>query len=174
MMTPISSHLCDPTGEGKVRRTPMSPSRARWCTTLEVSPRAEDLNWEAINWRFSVVELRSYLTKVSSRWVSAALSEFLVTGDDEIVDLLVDTVKCLVDEFEIPRAEAVARVNHYWLPRQVLLDDGIVTHREGNYWARFIYYEEDTPFWKSEVDRSTWVPRPPPPADSPAWTISDQ
>ncbi|MFD1147304.1 hypothetical protein [Saccharothrix hoggarensis] len=99
------------------------------------------------------------------------MPEFLATGDDRIMELLTDTADAMAAEFGLSRAEAVARVNEYWSTRQDLLDDGLPTHEEAEYWASFIYYAEGTPFWRKDADRSAWRPRPAPAEDSGFWTV---
>jgi hypothetical protein len=88
------------------------------------------------------------------------MPEFLASGDAEIMELLSDTADVMVARFGLSRAEAVARLNDYWLTRQDLLDDGIATHEDAEYWASFIYYEDDTPFWREDADKSSWAVRP--------------
>lgn len=100
------------------------------------------------------------------------MREFLVTGDEDMMELLADTAEVMVTELGLSRAEAVARLNEYWSTRQRLLDSGLAGHETAGYWAFYIYYEEDTPVrgWRA-ADRSSWTAGPAPARDSRFWTI---
>lgn len=98
------------------------------------------------------------------------MSEFLPPATPEVRELFEETAVEMTELFGISRAEAVARINAQWEGREFLGENEVILHEDPYYWALFIYYR-DVKDWSPDADRSHWTPLPPPPADSPAWTL---
>ncbi|QDY78217.1 hypothetical protein [Streptomyces qinzhouensis] len=86
----------------------------------------------------------------------------------EFLDSIADD---MVAEFGVSRAEAVARINEQWHGQDLSDEDSLILHEEESYWAFVIYYGGKVPDWSPGADRTTWVPKPPPAADSGFWTV---
>jgi hypothetical protein len=93
-------------------------------------------------------------------------SQFLFDVPPELDDFFDDVVLEMMVIFDIPKAEAVARINRHWRGHKFRPDD-IVQHGLPAYWAEQIYYREV--FGAGRVDR---IPRPPPDRDSGCWTVA--
>jgi hypothetical protein len=59
--------------------------------------------------------------------------------------------------FPISRVEAVGRVNRQWRHVPYFGDDDIIFHETSEYWAKTIYYGDDSHWWHGE-DGLTPVP----------------
>lgn len=89
---------------------------------------------------------------------------------EDVDELLADIRDEMSRMLGLSDAEAVARINELWGAQDLSGEDEIILHEEGYYWALVIYYG-NVPDWSPDADRSSWPPRPAPPADSPNWTI---
>lgn len=90
---------------------------------------------------------------------------------EDVDALLADIRAEMSSVLGLSDAEAVARINEQWGALDLSGEDEIILHEDGYYWALAIYYGGDVPDWSPDADRSSWRPRPAPPADSPSWTI---
>jgi hypothetical protein len=104
------------------------------------------------------------------------MSGFLMAADEGMLEFF-SGIADVLQSFGISRAEAVARVNRVWGHRTFDPYPDLMCHEDAEYWAHGIYYIDGTndgttvPYWEEDPDRSTWQVVPPPPADSPAWTL---
>ncbi|MFI9785489.1 hypothetical protein ACIHEI_18620 [Kitasatospora sp. NPDC051984] len=104
------------------------------------------------------------------------MSEFLMKADEEMLEFFSEIADVL-QTFGISRAEAVARVNRAWGHRKFGPYPDLMCHEDPEYWAHGLYYDNGkddgglVPYWEENPDRSTWQIVPPPPDDSPAWTL---
>jgi hypothetical protein len=98
------------------------------------------------------------------------LTEFLPPATPDVLRLFSDTADEMTSLFGISRAEAVARINAKWEGRKFLRKDELMLNQDPYYWALFIFYGREVPGYR-DIDRSAWESAPPPPANSPNWTI---
>ncbi|WP_354643003.1 hypothetical protein [Kitasatospora camelliae] len=104
------------------------------------------------------------------------MSEFRLEADRRMQEYFSDIADEL-QKFGISRAEAVARVNAAWEGVEFEPYPDLVCHEDPEYWAHRFYYDNGrndnrpVPYWDEDADRSSWLIKPPPPADSPAWTL---
>jgi hypothetical protein len=61
-----------------------------------------------------------------------------------------EIVDDMMSLFSISRQEAVGRVNRHWVGQAIIGLD-IIYHEDTEYWAKTIYYEENTAWWKPGV-----------------------
>lgn len=93
------------------------------------------------------------------------MSDFLIRGSGDVLEMLEETAVLMAALFGISRAEAVARINCHWRARESL--DDLVLHATAEHWARRIYYVDE--FVAGHLRK---VPVEPPPRDSPCWTVA--
>ncbi|MFI9783906.1 hypothetical protein ACIHEI_10420 [Kitasatospora sp. NPDC051984] len=104
------------------------------------------------------------------------MSEFLMRADEEMLEFF-SQIADVLQTFGISRAEAVARVNRSWGHETFDPYPDLMCHESPEYWAHGMYYHDGldqggtVPYWEENPDRSSWLITPPPPADSPAWTL---
>ncbi|WP_354643002.1 hypothetical protein [Kitasatospora camelliae] len=104
------------------------------------------------------------------------MSEFLMEADEGMLGFF-SAIADVLQSFGISRAEAVARVNHAWGDQKFDPYPDLMCHEDAEYWAHGLYYTDGSndgtvvAYWEEYPDRSTWRITPPPPADSPAWTL---
>jgi hypothetical protein len=94
-------------------------------------------------------------------------SEFLLDAPADLQDYLREIAARMVLTFDIPRAEAVARINRHWRGQTFDERNDLVLHASPDYWALVIYFEEV--FEDGQLRR---VARPAPPPGSERWTLS--
>jgi hypothetical protein len=71
--------------------------------------------------------------------------------------------------FDVPRPEAIARVNEMWCRRDFLANDDLLLHEDEYYWTLVIYFDGKVRDWRPDVDRSSWIVKPAPALDSGHW-----
>jgi hypothetical protein len=49
--------------------------------------------------------------------------------------------------FGMPLEEAVLRINRHWQGQSIIGEHNLVYHRDENFWANQIYYEDDCSWW---------------------------
>jgi hypothetical protein len=109
-------------------------------------------------------------------------TEFVLPLDEEMLGYFREMVDVLVERVDVPRAEAVARVNAAYGTRQwVVLDLQLMGHELPEYWAYGLYYGPDSrgrspvgdPVADADIDFTALPVRPAPPKDSPFWTVEE-
>ncbi|MFG2820418.1 hypothetical protein ACGFX4_13410 [Kitasatospora sp. NPDC048365] len=104
------------------------------------------------------------------------MNEFLMVADEEMLKFF-SGIADVLQGFGASRAEAVARVNAAWGHRAFDPYPDLMCHESPEFWAYGLYYDDGkndgttVPYWEENPDRSGWLVKPPPPADSPAWTL---
>jgi len=93
--------------------------------------------------------------------------EFLFDASPELREFFLDVVTEMTVQFDIPKAEAVARINRHWRGHRFSRRGDLVQHAPTSYWAELIYFEEV--FERGRLQR---FPRPAPGRDSGCWTVS--
>ncbi|NGO47914.1 hypothetical protein [Streptomyces ureilyticus] len=107
--------------------------------------------------------------------------EFLTRLDGETLDYFREMVDVLVGYFGISRAEAVARINERYAGEDISgMNQDLMCHEFPEYWAYHLYFKppldaRPLPSGDPEADGdlSKWEVRPPPPRDSPFWTLKE-
>jgi hypothetical protein len=94
-------------------------------------------------------------------------SEFLLDAPADLQGYFREIAARMVLTFDLPRAEAVARINRHWRGQTFDKRNDLVLHAPPDYWALVIYFEEV--FEDGQLRR---VARPAPPPDSQCWTLS--
>jgi hypothetical protein len=108
--------------------------------------------------------------------------EFLTRLDGEMLDYFREMVDVLVEHFGISRAEAVARINERYADEDISgMNQDLMCHEFPEFWAYHLYFKairdaRPLPSGDPDVDGdlSEWEVRPPPPRESPFWTIKDE
>jgi hypothetical protein len=93
--------------------------------------------------------------------------QFPCAGDDDALDFCEEIADRMELAYDIPRAEAVARINDAWSapgesgrsPRIWIVGLDLVYHETADYWAADIYYGHDSFWWLPHADPQ---PLPPP------------
>lgn len=98
------------------------------------------------------------------------MTEFVMRADAKMMEFFSRIADEMQQRFSISHAEAVARLNEAWGGLDFEPYPDLVCHETPEHWAYQLYYG-DVAYWDADADRSSWQPTPPPPADSPAWTI---
>ncbi|MEU6768958.1 hypothetical protein ABZ916_41395 [Streptomyces sp. NPDC046853] len=107
--------------------------------------------------------------------------EFLAPLSDTMLEYYREMVDVMVELFDMPRAEAVARINERYTPADIETPEHeIMGHEFPEFWAYGLYYKPDAqgrqPTGDKEADAAldftTLQIWPAPPPDSPAWTYA--
>jgi hypothetical protein len=120
------------------------------------APKAPDLR----SIRGRAVALRPPVAP-GSRWSAGAVSEdhFEIDAAPEALDYLFEIAAEMSMLFSISRAEAIGRMNQFWGCRvrfRTEMELGLLGHEEPRYWAKQVYYLDDTLWWK---DSARLIPR---------------
>lgn len=72
---------------------------------------------------------------------------FTFKTDEEAQRFCERIVASMVSLFSIPENEAIGRVNRHWQGQEIFGPTDIVYLEDEVYWAKAIYYENDTYWW---------------------------
>ncbi|MFJ6571559.1 hypothetical protein ACIQNU_29545 [Streptomyces sp. NPDC091292] len=105
--------------------------------------------------------------------------EFLTHLDEGMLAYFRDIAQEMTERFGISRAEAVARINERYGEIEISPFPDLMGHEMPEFWAYGLYYRPDArgrlPSGDAGADEdiaeSALEVRPPPPTDSPAWTL---
>jgi hypothetical protein len=89
---------------------------------------------------------------------------------EELLESIVAEMQVL---FDVPRPEAIARVNEMWHGRDFSVLDESLCHEDEYYWTLVIYFDGRVLDWRPGVDRSSWSVKPAPALDSGHWPSID-
>ncbi|MEV0170921.1 hypothetical protein AB0I00_07315 [Streptomyces sp. NPDC050803] len=120
----------------------------------------ETLSGDTTDERFQINDENQLIQALDrlGRWVhgegtTARTEEFLLDLDAGMLDYFREIATVMVERFGISRAEAVARINDNYAGVNIGPYPDLMCHETPEYWARDLRYG------------------PPPPPDSPAWTL---
>ncbi|GGV72515.1 hypothetical protein GCM10010277_85510 [Streptomyces longisporoflavus] len=107
--------------------------------------------------------------------------EFLAPLSDTMLEYYRDMADVMVELFDMPRAEAVARINERYTPADAEAPEHeIMGHELPEFWAYGLYYKPDAKGRlptgdtdaDADIDFTALERRPAPPKDSPTWTYA--
>ncbi|WP_207957637.1 hypothetical protein [Streptomyces sp. YIM 98790] len=104
------------------------------------------------------------------------MREFLMDLDAGMEEFFRDIARFMTDEFGIPYAEAVARLNAAFERSKFDPYPDIMCHESPAYWGFGLYYRRlpdgsEVPWWEPDADRSGWEIKDAPPPDAHHWTL---
>ncbi|MGP3922656.1 hypothetical protein [Streptomyces sp. 8N616] len=106
--------------------------------------------------------------------------EFLMRLDEGMLEYFRDMANEMVERFEIPRAEAVARINERYRDSEISPYPDLMCHEFPEFWAYGVYYypndKGQLPSGEEgeDFDLSTLQIRPAPPKVSPVWPLREE
>lgn len=75
------------------------------------------------------------------------MSSFFFRTDAQAEAFFQKIVERMNQLFHIPIAEAVGRINRQFLGQEIIGNNDLIYHETEEYWAKTIYYEEDSYWW---------------------------
>lgn len=74
------------------------------------------------------------------------INKITINGDEEAKSFCLGIAREIARLFEIPISEAIGRVNKFWV-NQTFVGPQMIYHRDEQFWANTIYYEDGTYWW---------------------------